>query len=102
MEDAAGADDGIPERFRARIEEEEATKNVNPTPTEVFRDLLSLLYKYRPNLFRDPVGCVRLVLSNLARSGAPTGICLVLAVVTIVCAAFPIFFCLLQSFVSVP
>lgn len=52
------------------------------TPTDVFRDLLSLLYKYRPNLFRDPFGSVRAVITNLSRSGAPTGTCLVLTVVT--------------------
>ncbi|EKM60725.1 uncharacterized protein PHACADRAFT_246815 [Phanerochaete carnosa HHB-10118-sp] len=68
-------------------QEEIAASGTNPTPTDVFRDLLSLLYKYRPNLFRDPVGCVRLVLTNLSRSGAPTGICLVLAVVTTIFGA---------------
>ncbi|GJE87867.1 hypothetical protein PsYK624_039510 [Phanerochaete sordida] len=73
--------------MKQMMEEEEATKDANPTPTDVFRDLLSLLYKYRPNLFRDPIGCVRLVLANLSRSGAPTGICLVLAVVTTIFGA---------------
>ena len=80
--DASAAVTSIVLELERQREDEREARLENPTPTEVFRDLLSLLYKYSPQLFRDPVGCVRVVIMNLSRSGAPTGICLSLTVIT--------------------
>lgn len=56
------------------------------TPTEVFRELLSLLYKHNDDLFR-PYRHVREILNKLSKSGTPTGVCMVLALITTIFGA---------------